>query len=69
MADEYTIEKISEETTFDDRGNARQQIRVTYRVGKDGPFSRLYDKATFSPSHARSDIEAFAGDLRSLRRE
>ena len=64
MPDEIVIEKISEETTFDAAGNAYPQIRVTYRVGKDGPFARLYQKATFEPSRARSDIEAFASDLR-----
>ena len=69
MGDEVVIEKITEETTFDAGGNPQQQIRVTYRVGKDGPFSRLYQKATFEPSRARSDIDAFASDLRALRRE
>lgn len=68
MSDEYEIDKIVEETTFDPRSGApTTSIRVTYRVGVDGPFSRLYQKDTFSPSRARSDIEEFARDLKSLR--
>lgn len=69
MADDYQIEKISEETTFNRDGTPTTAIRVTYRIGPDGPFSKIYQKDGFTPSRARSDIEAFARDLKTLRPE
>ena len=68
MPDDVVIDKITEETTLLPDGTAPQKVRVTFRVGKDGPFSKVYDRATFNPREARSEIDNFARELQALRR-
>jgi hypothetical protein len=68
MPDDYTIQRVTEETELQLEGPPKAVVRVSFKVGTDGPFSRTYDRATFSPSTARTDIEHFVRELRELRR-
>lgn len=68
MADPVTISRIQEETNFDGNAQPVAQVRVTFKIGTDGPFTKLYDRATFNASQARRDIDEFARELAELRR-
>jgi hypothetical protein len=67
VADEIAITKVQEETNFDANGQPKAQVRVSFRIGTDGPFSKVYDRATFNASTARREIDDFARELRTLR--
>jgi hypothetical protein len=62
------ISRVQEETNFDGNGQPIAQVRVTFKVGADGPFTKLYDRTSFNASEARRDIDNFARELESLRR-
>lgn len=67
MSEPIAIQRIQEETNFDADGKPVAQVRVTFKIGADGPFSKLYNRATFNASTARREIDDFARELASLR--
>jgi len=68
---DYTVRvvKTEDEHTFDADGKLQEKVRVTFRVGDDGPFVRRFDKATFEAYAVRAALDAFASQLRTLRGE
>ncbi len=67
MASDITIVRQDEETKFGDDGKIVEQIRITFKVGSDGPFVRRFDKDTFTATAARLKLEEFARELRQMR--
>lgn len=63
------ISRTDEEVQFADNGTIVEQIRVTFRVGTHGPFVKRFAKEGFDPIRARTELERFAGDLRTLHGE
>lgn len=68
MADTFTIQKVSEETELQVDGPPKAIVRVAFKVGTDGPFSKVYERAAFNSSTVRRDLEDFARELAELRR-
>lgn len=69
VTEPITIVRTNEETEFDDNGRPVPKIRVTFKIGADGPFSKSYDRAAFNGDAARRDLETFARELETLRRK
>lgn len=67
MAENVTILRMQEETNFDGNGQPIAQVRVSFKVGTDGPFHKLYDRARFNGSQARRDLDEFARELDTIR--
>lgn len=67
MADDVRVLKQDEELTVDDQGRLKEQIRIAFKVGDDGPFLLRFDKAGFSALAARGAVETFAAELRAMR--
>lgn len=67
MASDLTIVRQDEETRFGDDGKIVEQIRITFKVGPDGPFVRRFEKDTFNATTARLKLEEFARELRQMR--
>jgi len=68
---DYTVKIVNavDEHTFDENGKTLEKVRVTFRVGADGPFVRRFTKDEFSGYQAKAALEAFATELRTLRGE
>jgi hypothetical protein len=67
MPSDITIVKQDEEVKFDDAGKIVEQVRISFKVGNDGPFIRRFPKDTFNAVDARNQLEAFARELRQMR--
>lgn len=61
------ILKQDEEVSFDDAGKVVTHIRVLFKVGADGPFTKRFEKDTYSGAAARLELETFGRELRAIR--
>lgn len=60
---EYTDIRDHMNVTRD--GQLQQQKRVTFYLGKFGPFTEYFDAATFTDTELRGRVNALANTLRS----
>mgnify|MGYP001617187512 FL=1 len=67
MADDIKIIKQDEELLFGDNGKLVEQVRVSFKVGDDGPFLQRFPKAGYSAGTVKMALEAFAHELRQVR--
>ena len=65
--DDLRIIKQDTETTFNERSEPVEHIRVTFMVGKDGPFLKRFAREGFSGITAKLELETFAREVRALR--
>jgi len=65
--DDLRIIKQDTETTFNDRSEPVESIRVTFMVGKDGPFIKRFPREGFTGVTAKIELETFAREVRALR--
>ena len=61
------IIKQDEEVKFGDDNKPYTRIRITWKVGADGPFVDYFDKATFNGAAAKAALEARAREHLTLR--
>jgi hypothetical protein len=61
------IVKQDTETTFNERSEPVESIRVVFLVDKDGPFIKRFAKENFSGVAAKMELETFAREIRALR--
>lgn len=61
------VTKTDTETTFNERNEPVEKIRVAFKVDGDGPFYKRFDKEGFSGSAAMIELETFARELRALK--
>jgi hypothetical protein len=59
----YTITRVTEESTFEDGGRAVPSIAIAFQVGKHGPFVVRIPKAQFSAAAANAKIAEFVREL------
>lgn len=62
-----SITKTDTETTFNERNEPVEQIRVAFKVDDDGPFYRRFPKDGFTGAVAKLALEDFARELRALK--
>lgn len=67
MPNELRITQTREEYLPDGNGKFVKHIRVTFKVGDDGPFTRDFPADGFNPQTARQALEAHARDLNMLK--
>lgn len=67
MEDGIRIIKQDTETTFNERSEPVEYIRVIFHVDTDGPFIKRFAKDGFSGVTARLELETFAREVRALR--
>lgn len=61
------IVKTDTETTFNERNEPVEQIRIAFKVDDDGPFYKRFPKDGFTGSAAKIELETFARELRALK--
>jgi hypothetical protein len=64
---ELVIGKSTEFQDLDEDGARRTRIRVTFTVGKNGPFYEYFPVKDFDGAAARRTIEARAQQIRQLQ--
>jgi hypothetical protein len=52
----------------DERGAFHPHVRVTFKVGDGGPFTRDFARDTFNAAFVTEELERFARELRNLPR-
>jgi hypothetical protein len=67
MADDVLIIDTTEDFVPDEAGKFVKHMRIRFKVGNDGPFTRHFPADTFSASAARLAIDDFARELRALK--
>jgi hypothetical protein len=67
MPDDLRIIKTTEEYLPADGGKFIKHVRVSYKVGDDGPFTRDFPADGFNPATARVVLEQHARDIKALR--
>lgn len=67
MDTDVKVIKQDEEVEFVDGGKMVTHVRVLFKVGDDGPFTKRFLKDTYSGAAARLELDAFARELRSIR--
>lgn len=67
MPDSIRIVKQDTETTFNERSEPVEYIRVIFHVDSDGPFTHRFPKDGFSGVTAKLALETFAREVRALR--
>ena len=60
------VTKVGDESRYARDGSIIPEIRVTFFLGRFGPFIERFDKATFSDSAVRTRADALALTLRNL---
>jgi hypothetical protein len=60
------IIKITEEHIWDENGNPETNIRVTFMVTTNGPFSELFSKDEYDTYKAEAKIDEFARGIKRL---
>lgn len=55
---------VAEDSTYDTRGERTPYIRVEFNVGKFGPFTERFDKATYSADVRDAKLNEFARHVR-----
>lgn len=66
LEDDVKIVSINEDTKFDpDTGDRGAIMRVTFRVGKHGPFVERFDKASYSADVRDARLTDFAREVRT----
>lgn len=70
MPDDLTqqITSVSDETTFDRSGQPVMNKRVTFYLGKHGPFTERFPAAEFSATAVQQRIDALRQQLQLLNR-
>jgi hypothetical protein len=63
---DVTILQTQEEMVPNERGVFVPHVRVTFKVGDDGPFTRKYPLDGFNASAVKQALDAFARELRQL---
>jgi hypothetical protein len=67
MAGEVEIIRQVGESGFDRNGAPRDEIRVEFRVGEDGPFFKRFPALGFDGADVRRQLDEFARQLRATR--
>jgi hypothetical protein len=67
MADEVVIVRQVGESGFDRDGRVRDEIRVEFRVGDDGPFAKRFPAESFDGAAVRRELDEFARQLKATR--
>jgi len=67
MPEGIRIIKQDTETTFNERSQPVESIRVVFNVDDDGPFVKRFPKDGFSGVTAKIELETFAREIRALR--
>lgn len=67
MGNGILVTKTDTETTFNDRNEPVENIRVAFKVDDDGPFYKRFPKDGFNGSAAMIELETFARELRALK--
>jgi hypothetical protein len=59
------IARQIEDARFDQDGTTHYIIRVDFTVGKHGPFTERFDRATFTAQIRDDKLNAFAREVRT----
>ena len=62
----YQVVKTYQDATFLNDGDVRHEVRVTFMVGKHGPFSERFAKAEFSREVVDRRLRPFALEVWAL---
>jgi hypothetical protein len=68
MADEYTANNITMQdvASFDGTGRPVKKTRVTFYIGKFGPFMGDFDEGKNKPGDINGFIDAKAAEVRAI---
>lgn len=64
---ELLITNITEETGYDAQNKPQPMIRVTFTVGRHGPFIERFPKAQFNVAAIRPQLNEFAAKITALQ--
>lgn len=67
MDEQVRIVRQDEDIEFAEGGTLIKHVRIQFKVGTDGPFTRRFPQEGFSAIAARLALEEFARELRALR--
>jgi hypothetical protein len=67
MDTDIRVIKQDEEIEFADGTRMIKHVRVLFKVGDDGPFTRRFPVDTYSAAAVQADLELFARELRAAR--
>jgi hypothetical protein len=66
MEAKVTIQKIQEQPGVDAQGKPAAKVAVVFMVDQHGPFTEVFDKASFDPVKAKAQMLEFAQKLKNL---